>query len=167
MEKFPRSVSGIYLITSLIVFTADIITKELAEKFFHIPYDPLPFLKLYLIYNKGVAFGLLSDLPDQLRIPILIVIPFIALFITFFYALAEKSNFTALCMGLIGGGAIGNLYDRFFLGQVRDFVHLHLGDLYWPAFNIADASITTGITLLILKHFLTKHPFKNFVNRTG
>lgn len=167
MEKVLRSVGGIYLITALIVFVADIITKKLAERFFQISYDPFPFLKLYLIYNKGVAFGLLSDLPDLLRIPILIVIPVIAFFIIFFYALTERSKFTALCMGLIGGGAIGNLYDRFFLGQVRDFIHLHLGDLYWPAFNVADASITTGITLLILKHFLTKYSLKNLVNRTG
>ncbi len=166
MGKKSGEVLKLYFLIVLIVFLLDISTKKLAEKFFTFPYDPLPFLKLYLIHNKGVAFGFFSDIPDTIRIPILVVIPVVALFITLFYTLQEGSKFTALCMGLIAGGALGNLYDRIFLGQVRDFIHLHIGNYYWPAFNIADASITVGITLLILKNFLGKYSLKGFVNRT-
>ncbi|GAB6066670.1 signal peptidase II [Aquifex pyrophilus] len=165
MGKGINEVLRLYFIVAFGVFVLDIATKELAEKFFTFPYDPLPFLKLYLIHNKGVAFGLFSDLPDFLRIPILVIIPLVALFITLFYTLFEGNKFTALCMGLIAGGALGNLYDRVFLGQVRDFIHLHIGDYYWPAFNVADASITIGIALLILKNLLGKHSLKGLVNR--
>ena len=164
--KLSKSVKT-YLKVALPVFLLDLITKNLAEKFLYKPYDPLPVLKLYLIHNRGVAFGLLSDLPDFLRIPILILVPIVALFITFFYSVLEGKRFTALCMGLIGGGALGNLYDRIFLGEVRDFIHLHIGNYYWPAFNIADASITVGVFLLFAKYFAEKLTFKNLKNGTG
>ena len=164
--KFPESAKT-YLKIALLVFLLDLITKSFAEKFLYKPYDPLPVLKLYLIHNRGVAFGLFSDLPDLLRIPILILVPIVAIFITFFYSVLEGKKFTSLCMGLIGGGALGNLYDRIFLGEVRDFIHLHIGDYYWPAFNIADASITTGVFLLFAKYFVEKLSLKNLKNRTS
>ncbi len=164
MENGVRKLSLIYLITCGGVFLLDIFTKSLAEKLFVKPVEVLPFLEFYLIHNRGVAFGLFADLPEPLRVPLLIVIPIVALFITFFFALAERSKFVAFCMGLIGGGALGNLYDRVLLGEVRDFIHLHVGQYYWPAFNVADASITTGVALLILKQLLAKSSLKNLFN---
>lgn len=166
MGKSFRKLSLIYLITSGSIFFLDIFTKNLAEKLFIKPVELLPVLEFYLIYNKGVAFGLLGNLPEVLRIPILILIPIVATIITYFFAVLERSKFIAFCMGLIGGGALGNLYDRIFLGEVRDFIHLHLGHYYWPAFNVADASITLGVILLILKQFFAKNPLKDLFNRT-
>jgi len=165
MENSFRKLSLIYLITCIVVAFLDLITKSLAERLFVKPVEIFPFLELFLIHNKGVAFGLLADLPDFLRIPFLVLVPIVAIFLTFFFAIAEKSSFIAFCMGMIGGGAIGNLYDRIVLGEVRDFIHLHIGQYYWPAFNLADASITTGIILLILKQLLAQSSLKNLLNR--
>jgi len=131
----------------------DLTTKELAEEFLATrTYEPLPFLKLFLIYNKGAAFGIFGELPDWIRLPLLLTTPIIAFVVTYVYTKRSRNGSVALSMGLIAGGALGNLYDRLLLGKVRDFIHLHLGDLYWPAFNIADASITTALILLLYRH---------------
>ena len=165
MENGFRKLSLIYLITCITVLLLDLFTKSLAERLFVKPVEVFPFLEFFLIHNRGVAFGLLSDLPDFLRVPLLVLVPIVAFFLTFFFALMEKSKFVALCMGMIGGGALGNLYDRVVLGEVRDFIHLHIGKYYWPAFNLADASITTGVVLLILKQLLAQSSLKNLFNR--
>ncbi len=57
-------------------------------------------------------------------------------------------------MGMIGGGAIGNFYDRFLFSYVRDFIYLSYGKLSWPAFNVADAAISISIFLLLVNSIL-------------
>lgn len=166
MGNLFRKTTWIYLSITFVVFLLDIITKNLAERLFTAPVKVFPFLEFYLIFNKGVAFGLLSELPDFIRLPLLVITPVIALVITFLYAVYSGDKITVISMGLIAGGALGNLYDRVYIGMVRDFIHLHIGEYYWPAFNLADASISTGIALLLLKHFLAKPAFKNLVNRS-
>ncbi len=153
MEKIVRGGASIYLITLLSVVLLDLATKKLAEIYLsERSYDVLPFLKLFLIHNRGAAFGFFSDLPDAFRIPILTLPPVVAFVITYVYSKRDGDVRFSVAMGLIAGGALGNLYDRLFLGKVRDFIHLHLGDLYWPAFNLADASITVAILLLVLRY---------------
>jgi signal peptidase II len=145
-----RGSSLIYLYTLLGVLFADLTTKELAESFLSDrSYGPLPFLKLFLIYNRGAAFGIFADMPDWIRLPLLILTPVVAFGITYILSKRSGSPLFAFAMGLIGGGALGNLYDRLFLGKVRDFIHLHIGEYYWPAFNVADASITTAILIIL------------------
>ncbi len=154
MEEILGGGTLIYLLVLTAVVTLDLVTKELAEIFLSSrSYDPLPFLKLYLVYNRGAAFGLFADLPDWLRLPLLILTPIVAFLITYLYSSREGSSSIAVSMGMIGGGAMGNLYDRVFIGKVRDFIHLHAGDLYWPAFNIADASITLAVLYILLRYF--------------
>lgn len=151
MERSVGRVSLIYLLTSAVVLVVDLWTKKLAEELLAgKEIQILPFLSLVLVYNKGVAFGLFSDSHNLIRLPILLLAPVLALIITFFYSLKRKEPVTGFLMGLIGGGSLGNLYDRLFLGQVRDFLYLHYGWFSWPAFNIADASITCGILLYLL-----------------
>ncbi len=143
----------IYIYTLIGVVTLDLITKDLAEKFLsERSYDVLPFLKLFLIYNRGAAFGIFAEFPDWIRIPLLTLTPMVAFVVTYIYSKKDGDRNISLSMGLIAGGAMGNLYDRVFLGKVRDFIHLHIGDLYWPAFNVADASITIAIFILILRY---------------
>ncbi len=156
MGKILRGSSLIYIVTLTVVVLLDLFTKRLAEIYLsERSYDVLPFLKLFLIHNRGAAFGFFSDLPDIIRIPLLTLTPVIAFVVTYIYSQRNGDLKVILAMGLIAGGALGNLYDRLFLGKVRDFIHLHLGDLYWPAFNVADASITLAIALLVL-HYLRK-----------
>ncbi len=151
MGKILRGNTLIYIYTLLSVVFLDLFTKNLAEEFLSKrSYDPLPFLKLFLIYNRGAAFGIFADTPDWLRLPLLILTPVVAFVITYVYSRKNGNPLLAGVMGLIAGGALGNLYDRLFLGKVRDFIHLHIGEHYWPAFNFADASITMAIVLLIL-----------------
>ncbi len=139
------------------VLFLDLITKELAEAYLKDrDISLLPFLHLVLVYNKGVAFGLFANAPDFLRLPLLFITPLVALVITFLYAIRVKGVLVPILMGMVGGGALGNLYDRALLGQVRDFVYLSYGGLSWPAFNLADASVSVAIVLLFLREALKK-----------
>ncbi len=157
MEKVFRKTALIYGLALFVVLSLDLITKNLAESFLREKdISLLPFLHLVLVYNRGVAFGFLADAPDFIRIPVLFITPLIALVITFLYATRVKGAVIPVFMGMVGGGALGNFYDRVFLGHVRDFIYLSYGGLSWPAFNLADASISTAITLLILRELLPK-----------
>lgn len=153
MGKILRGSSLIYTLVLVAVVSADLTTKSVAEAYLsERSYDVLPFLKLFLIYNKGAAFGFFADMPDWIRVPLLTLTPIIAFFVTFIYSNRSQDPKVSVAMGLIAGGALGNLYDRLFLGKVRDFIHLHIGEFYWPAFNVADASITFAILLVALHH---------------
>ncbi len=137
----------------LIIFL-DLTTKELAEKYLqNKTVNVIPNLfDLTLVWNKGAAFGILSESPEYIRKLILIGSSLIAAIVVIFYFIKSKeklSNLEILSLALIGGGSLGNLYDRLFLGQVRDFLDFYIKDHHWPAFNIADASITVGIGLFI------------------
>ncbi len=151
MGKLLKNPGRIYLIPFASVFILDISTKYIAEALLKDKsVEVLPFLELVLIYNKGIAFGLLADLPESFRVPFLIGSALLGMLITLLYANSVGDKLVKALMGTIGGGACGNLYDRILLGEVRDFINLHYGPYYWPAFNIADASITTSICLFLV-----------------
>ena len=109
------------------------------------------FLSLDLVWNKGVAFGLFSmnsvAFYNALTILILIII-LIVLYLSF-----TSSGFKKIAYLMIGGGAIGNVYDRIFYRQVPDFIDFHVGDFHWFIFNIADIFITFGVIFMILIEF--------------
>jgi len=151
MERILNQHALTYLAFLSTVFLLDLFTKHLAESFIKGEVQVLPFLKLVLVYNKGIAFGLLSDVPDWLRIPILLGVPPIAIVFTFFYTVKSRDWFVSLSMGVIGGGALGNFYDRLILGEVRDFIYLSYGKFSYPAFNLADAMVSTGLVLFLLR----------------
>jgi len=115
---------------------------EVLENFFHITY----------IRNKGAAFGILSGANENLRIPFFLTVSVIAIAIILYtiYTYEEESQVFPVSMGLILGGAIGNMIDRVRLGEVIDFVDVHWYGHHWPAFNVADSAITVGVTLLII-----------------
>lgn len=156
MAEILRTGTLIYVVTLITVLFLDLFTKRLAEEYLaDRSYDVLPFLKLFLIYNRGAAFGIFADHPDWIRIPLLVLTPIVAFVITYIYSKRNGDAKVSLAMGLIAGGALGNLHDRLFLGKVRDFIHLHVGNYYWPAFNVADASITIAVLLIVL-HYLRR-----------
>ncbi|HYL38233.1 MAG TPA: signal peptidase II [Bryobacteraceae bacterium] len=105
--------------------------------------------------NPGIAFGLLTNLANPWRdvlligfsIAVLVVISAVLL-----RAGPGAGQAMALRLGLafVMGGALGNLFDRIVHGTVTDFVELHVGEHYFPAFNVADSSITVGACLLLL-----------------
>ena len=109
------------------------------------------FLNIYLIWNEGIAFGLLSMADSELYNFISILISVIILVIIFMIFRAEGIKKYALLMIL--GGAIGNLYDRVIFGAVPDFIDFHIGDFHWFIFNFADVFITVGVFFMILIEF--------------
>ena len=109
------------------------------------------FLNIYLIWNEGIAFGLLSMADSELYNFISILISVIILVIIFMIFRAEGIKKFALLMIL--GGAIGNLYDRIIFGAVPDFIDFHIGNFHWFIFNFADVFITVGVFFMILIEF--------------
>lgn len=136
------------------VVALDQLTKRLASD--HLPEAPIILISGYfdltLVHNRGAAFGLFSGLPDGLRELFLISIAVIVGSI-FINILRKSSNLLeTLSLGMILGGAVGNLIDRLRFGWVVDFIHLHWHDLSWPVFNIADSAISVGVVLLAWDH---------------
>jgi signal peptidase II len=106
------------------------------------------------VRNPGAAFGMFVDAPAEFRLPIFIGVGFVAvaIIVSFFRRLAPGDRHAGLVLGLILGGALGNLTDRIVRGEVVDFLHFRLWSGYtWPDFNLADSFIVVGVALLILE----------------
>jgi signal peptidase II len=108
--------------------------------------------------NPGIAFGLLADLADPWRSVLLIGLAILVLAIISGILLRAGAQNMLLRMGLalVMGGAVGNLFDRIVHGTVTDFVEIHMGEHYFPAFNVADSAITIGACLLLLDMWYSK-----------
>ena len=115
------------------------------------------FFSLTYVRNTGAAFGIFSGSAAIFRRPFLIAVSICA--IAFIFRMLkrlpehEKGLMTALTF--IVAGAIGNLIDRIFFGEVIDFLDVYWGNYHWPAFNVADSFITIGVSLTVL--ILYKH----------
>ena len=145
----------INFITVLSIFLIDRISKiyviNLDNNFNGAEIFSSNFLNIYLIWNEGIAFGLLSMADSELYNFISILISVIILVIIFMIFRAEGIKKFALLMIL--GGAIGNLYDRIIFGAVPDFIDFHIGNFHWFIFNFADVFITVGVFFMILIEF--------------
>ena len=106
------------------------------------------YLNLYLIWNKGIAFGLLSMNESMIYNTITVIIGIIIIIILFI--LWRSDNIQRYFLILIAGGALGNFYDRIVYTAVPDFIDLHFNGFHWFVFNVADIFITVGIFCLIL-----------------
>jgi signal peptidase II len=112
------------------------------------------FFYLTHVRNPGAAFGLFAESPEPVRKFLFIGVTLLAivLIISFFRGLAPGDRLSALALGLILGGATGNLVDRLLHGEVVDFLHFVLwGGYQWPDFNFADSFIVVGVILLVLE----------------
>jgi signal peptidase II len=116
--------------------------------------DVVPgFLTLTLVMNPGLAFGLLGGVPTGFRwlVALLSLIALGVLARVALRVLPGGSTLDQIAVGLIFGGAVGNLIDRVRFGAVVDFVDVHLHGYHWPAFNAADSAITVGVILLAIR----------------
>ena len=125
------------------------------------------FFNIVHVENPGVAFGLLSDSTWEWRGAILVGVS--ALVLGYIAILLWRSRTGAaiglrLALALILAGALGNLYDRVAHGTVTDFIEVHAGRHYFPVFNVADSSITTGGALLVLLELLKGRNQRRDVN---
>lgn len=109
------------------------------------------YLHIVHVRNTGVAFGMLANLDSRWVTPLLIAGTLCAVAAVIGYILYTPQRGPApSALGLILGGAIGNLIDRARLGYVVDFLDFHWGHRHWPASNAADIGITVGVFLLVL-----------------
>jgi signal peptidase II len=112
----------------------------------------LKVLDIILTYNSGAAFSFLADASGWQRwLFVLLALGVSAALIVWMRRLDARIHGLLACgLALIVGGALGNMIDRLTLGRVVDFIHVHWGHAYFPAFNIADSAITIGALLLLL-----------------
>jgi signal peptidase II len=146
------------LAVALAVLLADQATKWWVQEAFAAPpriVEVTPFFNLLLTWNRGVSFGLFGS--DSALGPILLVALAcgITLWLLIWLARAER-NHLAAALGLIIGGALGNVVCRLRFGAVTDFIDLHAAGYHWPAFNLADSAIAVGVAILLLDWLLAR-----------
>ena len=145
----------INLFLVLLIFLIDRFSKiyviYLDKKFLGSEIFSSKFVNIYLIWNEGIAFGLLSfqkeNFYDILTAIILIVI------LSILFILTQSKGLKTYCYLMILGGALGNFFDRLFYKAVPDFIDFHVGNFHWFIFNLADIFISIGIFFLIFLEF--------------
>ena len=146
-------IKRIFLIKFLIIFSIffiDQVSKHYIINIFKFQNEAIylsSFLNLQLIWNEGIAFGLLSfenDLYYNL-ITFLIII----LILTLFFLIKNDDRYSYL-YSIIVGGALGNLIDRIRYSSVPDFIDFHISNFHWFVFNVADIFVSLGVICLIV-----------------
>ena len=146
-----------WLLLSVVIIALDLWTKNLATESLTLyrPVEVTSWLNMTLAHNYGAAFSFLSDAGGWQRWLFTILASIVTVvLIVWLLRLPKYDIRTGAALGLIIGGAIGNLVDRITLGYVVDFIDVYYQGLHWPAFNIADSAITCGVTLLLIDGFL-------------
>ena len=138
-----------FFVTALVTLVADIATKRLIVAAFH-PHEVKrvigDWVRLTYIHNPGAAFGLFPGSRG-----VLIAVSIAAVFVVTAVAWNKNKPLAVIPLGLILGGAVGNLVDRIRLGEVVDFVQIGIPpETYWPVFNVADSAVTVGVVWLAL-----------------
>ena len=113
------------------------------------------FFNLALTYNRGISFGLFNE-GVGLNALVFSLAAAAIVGVLVFWLSRVTSPFLGVAIGLIIGGAMGNVIDRIRLGAVVDFLDFHLGTLHWPAFNIADSAICIGVGAMLLDGLLLR-----------
>jgi signal peptidase II len=145
------------------VFVADQLTKvwALARLDPTHPVVVIPdLLHLALVMNPGVAFGIFAGVPPEWRwIVTLFSLTALALLGSLAFRILPRGNLTSrVAIGLVFGGAAGNLVDRWRHGAVVDFIDVFWRTYHWPAFNVADSAISIGVVLLALRLLRDRPP---------
>jgi len=109
------------------------------------------FLKLYLIWNKGIAFGLFSF--EQNSFYNFITILIIVINLVILIMIIKSNDIKSYFLMFILGGSSGNLFDRLYYSAVPDFIDFHINDFHWFIFNVADVFISAGVICLIIVEF--------------
>ncbi len=148
-----------WLALAAVIIALDLWTKHLAVQSLEMfrPVEVFSWLNLTLAHNTGAAFSLLAQAGGWQRwlfTGLAAVISVVLL--VWLFRLQRGEWRVGLALGLVLGGAIGNLVDRIRLGYVVDFIDVHAGGWHWPAFNIADSAITCGIILLLWDALVTR-----------
>ncbi len=139
---------------SVIVVILDQITKALIRSYLSL-YDSIPvipnFFHITFVTNDGMAFGL--NFPGGIYV--FSTLSILLTIFLFWYLWQEKENhlMMRLSLSMILGGAVGNLIDRILFGEVVDFFDFMIGDFHWYIFNVADSSVTVGMSIFLYFSF--------------
>ena len=137
-----------------LVFLLDQLTKFWILNIVRLPergtIEVLPFFRLTYVENIGVSMGLFNAYTDVGRWLLVAVTGAIAATVAVWIT-REKARTDVIALGLVLGGALGNIIDRVRFGYVVDFLHVFWGERSFWVFNVADAAITAGVLLLLLK----------------
>ena len=154
------------LFTVIIIFSLDRISKfyVISQSEKNLSYDLFEskFLNINLVWNEGIAFGLLSFDKDYLYNLLTILI--IVLIIIIFFMILKSKGFKKYSLLMVLGGALGNLYDRIYFKAVPDFIDFHIGNFHWFIFNVSDIFITLGVSFLIVLELMNNHKEKKNEN---
>ncbi len=152
-KKFLINLSFIFLI-----FLLDRISKiyviDLDKKFLGSEIFSSKYLNISLVWNEGIAFGLLSF--DETFLYNFLTAIIIVLIIFILYMVIKSTGFKKYSLLIIFGGALGNVYDRIFQKAVPDFIDFHIGNFHWFIFNVADIFITIGVIFMIIHELIYK-----------
>ncbi len=145
-----------WLVIALLVIVADQLTKVVIAGTFtlHEVRSYTSFFDLVLAHNTGAAFSFLAGATGWQRWFFVGLGLAAAMFIVVMLKRHSSQRLFCWALALIMGGALGNVIDRLLHGHVIDFIQVHLGSAYFPAFNVADSAITIGAGLLILDELL-------------
>ena len=136
----------------LVIFLADRFSKnyilKIAELENKVDIYVNQYLNFYLIWNKGIAFGLFSF--NENFIYNLITFIILTIIIVILVMIIKTEKFKKYYLLLIFGGSLGNLFDRIYYSAVPDFIDFHINEYHWFVFNAADIFITIGVVCLIL-----------------
>lgn len=115
------------------------------------------FFNLVEVWNRGVSFGLFAS--SSPWTPVLLSALAIGISIVLLVWLRKAETLLlSIALGIVIGGALGNVVDRILWGHVFDFLDFHIAGYHWPAFNVADSAITIGVALILIDGFIAKTP---------
>jgi signal peptidase II len=157
----PRIARVVALAAAVVVLDQVVKAIALGRLTLGVPVDVVPGLvALTLVKNPGLAFGFLAGIPAGSRwlVGLLSLLALIVLFRVALRVLPRGGWREQAAIGLIFGGAVGNLIDRVRFGAVVDFVDVYFRGWHWPAFNVADSAITVGVALLALGLLTDRSP---------
>ena len=146
-------------VIALLALACDQASKLWLLNGFHLaakqPVVVTPFMDLVLAWNRGISYSLFTT--DSAKGPwILLAVTLAATVLLAVWLWRTDQAWTAVALGLLIGGALGNAYDRFAYGAVVDFVHLHVGNFSWYIFNGADVAICVGVAVLLLGSWIAQ-----------
>ena len=142
-----------WLWLALVVIVLDQLTKYWADATLQLywPKEIMPGLNFTLSYNTGAAFSFLADAGGWQRwFFIALALGVAAFIITWLRRLKHEDLWTVIALTLILGGALGNVWDRVYIGHVIDFIDVYFQGWHWPAFNVADSAITIGAVMMVI-----------------
>ena len=114
-----------------------------------------PFFDLILVWNRGISYGLFQAGSDA-QVWFLVAVKTVITLALIVWLVRNTDRLTAIALGLLIGGAIGNTIDRIIHGAVVDFVSLHAAGFYWYVFNLADVWVVAGVALLLYEAFFVR-----------